>query len=301
LAACLNLWSQWGTCSIGLSICDPSPDAAPAQDVAQQQPQVFPPPQVQAQLQPVPNPEPTAPNTTQPEEGRGFHFVSDPAFYRSLAFANLLESIWTGFGVGLGVLIVILAFAKRTVVINFIVHGNLPYKMESPSADIELLFTRSQRVNWYGRAIFGITAQMGMTDQQLLLVRRYWLGRVVAFDSLRRKKQNELALLHLQLAAKTELGSKGEKPLAQIISFFRALFFMIFFLLRAAISFAIGFFYIRVTIAKLVRGWLIESADLTLLMESKTAIEETSRYLKEYLLLAETFDGREDLFEPSAP
>jgi hypothetical protein len=31
-------------------------------------------------------------------------------------------------------------------------------------------------------------------------VRKYWLGRVIAFDSLRRQRQNELALMHLQLA-----------------------------------------------------------------------------------------------------
>ena len=48
-----------------------------------------------------------------------------------------------------------------------------------------------------------------------------------------------------------------------------------------------------------VRGHLVESIDLVLLMEAKTAIEETSQYLKEYLLLAETFDGREEVYEPS--
>jgi hypothetical protein len=33
-------------------------------------------------------------------------------------------------------------------------------------------------------------------------------------------------------------------------------------------------------------------------MQAKQAIEETAVYLKEYLELAETFDGREELFEP---
>ena len=60
----------------------------------------------------------------------------------------------------------------------------------------------------------------------------------------------------------------------------------------------LSFLFIRVTIAKLARGTLVESADLVLLLQAKEAIEESGRYLKQYLEVAETFDGREELFEP---
>ena len=106
-------------------------------------------------------------------------------------------------------------------------------------------------------------------------------------------------MLHVQLAAKVESKPKDPSTLAQILAFLWTIFFIFFWLIRALLSFTIGFFYIRVTIAKLVRGYLVESIDLVLLMEAKTAIEETSQYLKEYLLLAETFDGREEVYEPS--
>jgi hypothetical protein len=211
---------------------------------------------------------------------------------------KFIDDIRSGVGLGLGMLIVVLAFAKRAALFNYIIHGNLPYKIESPSQDVEVLFTRFQRVNWLGRVIFGLTAQMGMTEHQLLLVRRYWLGRVIAFDSLRRQRQNELARLHLELAAKVESKPKDDKPLSQFLGFFSALFFCLFWIIRSALSFLVGFLFIRVTVAKLVRGKLVESADITLLLEAKTAIEETAVYLKEYLVLAETFDGREEVYEP---
>jgi hypothetical protein len=214
------------------------------------------------------------------------------------SLGKFIDDIRSGIGLGLGILIVVVAFAKRAALFNYIIHGNLPYKIEAPSEDIEVLFTRSQRVNWLGRVVFGLTAQMGMTEHQLLLVRRYWLGRVIAFDSLRRQRQNELARLHLQLAAKTESKPKDAGALSQVLSLLWTIFFIFFWLIRALLSFLVGFLYVRVTIAKLVRGHLVESIDLVLLMEAKTAIEETSQYLKEYLILAETFDGREEVYEP---
>ena len=90
--------------------------------------------------------------------------------------------------------------------LNFIIHGNLPYKLPVYGEDIQCLFKRTQRVNWYGRVIFGIVANLSMTHDQLTDVRKYWLGRVIAFDSLRRQRQNQLATMHLQLAAKAKVG-----------------------------------------------------------------------------------------------
>lgn len=111
-----------------------------------------------------------------------------------------MDKIESGIAFGIGVVIVLLIFAKRTAIVNFIVHDRLPYKLPVYGEDIQCLFKRTQRVNWYGRVIFGIVANLSTTHAQLTDVRKYWLGRVIAFDSLRRQRQNELALMHLQLA-----------------------------------------------------------------------------------------------------
>ena len=60
-------------------------------------------------------------------------------------------------------------------------------------------------------------------------------------------------------------------------------------------NFILSFFFIRVNIAKLVQGTIVESKDLTLILQAKEAIEETATYLKEYLITANTFDGRDEI------
>jgi hypothetical protein len=79
---------------------------------------------------------------------------------------------------------------------------------------------------------------------------------------------------------------------------FRSFVKKLFWVFIAFFNFVLSFFFIRVTIAKLVQGTIVESKDLTLILQAKEAIEETATYLKEYLQTANTFDwpapGSED-------
>ena len=215
-------------------------------------------------------------------------------YINALEFLDAMSfgAVGNGISFGIGLLVVLLMYAKRGVITNHVIHGNLPYKLETYGDDIRCVFKRTQRVNWYGRVIFGIAATLVTTGDQLTDVRKYWLGRVVAFDSLRRQRQNELAKMHLQLAKSVQSEAKDTKPLSQLLAALKFFFFVIFYLIRALFSFLFGFLFIRVTIARLVRGTVIESKDLTLVLQAKEAIEQSATYLKEYLTTANTFDGR---------
>ncbi len=209
-----------------------------------------------------------------------------------------MTALRAGISAGLGVVVVLLVFAKRAALINFIIHGNLPLKLPVYGEDIQCLFKRSQRINWYGRVVFGIVVNLAMTHQQLLDIRKYWLGRVIAFDSLRRQRQNELARMHLQLAASVKSEAKDKKSLSQLLAALKTIFLVVFYLIRALFSFLFGFLFIRVTIAKMVRGTIIESKDLVLILQAKDAIEQSTTYLNEYLTTANTFDGGDEIYEP---
>jgi hypothetical protein len=202
---------------------------------------------------------------------------------------------------GLTIIVILLIYAARRLILNYLIHGNLPRILSNYGEDIEVLFTRTQRTNWYGRVVFGVVARLAMTDQQLSLVRKYWLGRVIAFDSFRRQRQNELAKMYLQFAKERVPEPVEMKFFAVLWAIFKWTFLFFFFLLRAIVSFLFGFLFIRVTIASLARGKLIESKHLDLVLEAKTAVEETASYLKVYLEVAEAFDGGEELFEPEGP
>ena len=174
--------------------------------------------------------------------------------------------------------------------------GRLPESLPVYGDDIRCVFKRTQRVNWYGRVIFGIVSNFVMTKDQLADVRKYWLGRVVAFDSLRRQRQNELARMHLQLASSVKSEAHDKKKFwSRRWATFRTFVRRFFWVFAALFSFLFGFFFIRVNIAKLVRGTVIESKDLALILQAKQAIEDSATYLKEYLETANTFDGRGEI------
>jgi general stress protein CsbA len=210
-----------------------------------------------------------------------------------------LGAVGTGISFGLGIILALLIYAARGPIINFVIHGNLPYKLPVYGEDIQCLIKRTQRVNWYGRVVFGIVVNLAMTHQQLNDVRKYWLGRVIAFDSLRRQRQNELARMHLQLAASVKSDPHDKKKFwSRRWATFRTFIRRLFWIFTAFFSFLLGFLFIRITIAKLVQGTIIESADLVLILQAKDAIEESTTYLKEYLTTADTFDGRDEIYEP---
>jgi hypothetical protein len=218
----------------------------------------------------------------QPDSFSPIRWLDTNAFTKGLSF-------------GFALIVVLLIFARRQSIANFIIHGRLPYELAAYGESIQVLFKRTQRVNWYGRIVFGIVANLSMTKDHLTKVRRYWLGRVIAFDSLRRQRQNELARMHFQLATSVKTEPKDKTALSQLWSVIKFFLLFFFYLLRAIFSFVFGFLFIRVNIAKLVRGTIIESKDLTLILQAKEAIEESASYLKEYLATADTFDGRDEV------
>ncbi len=222
---------------------------------------------------------------------------ASPSFYRISQFLDV-GRIGAGISFGIGIIVALLLYAQQSRIANFIIHGNLPLKLPVYGEDIQCLFKFTQRVNWYGRVIFGIVVNLAMTHQQLVDVRKYWLGRVIAFDSLRRQRQNQLAKMHFQLASSAKSDPHDKKNFwsrrwATIRTFIRRLFWIFAALFRLLFA----YFFIRVTIAKLVRGTIVESKDLTLVLQAKEAIELTTTFLKEYLTTANSFNGRDEVYD----
>jgi hypothetical protein len=162
------------------------------------------------------------------------------------------------------------------------------------SKRIEVLIARSQRMNWLRRVVFMIDARLGVSREQLELMKKYRLGRTIVFDSARRERQNELARTHLQMAS-----DKRTLTICLWREEWRGIFRRLYYLIRALFSFMLGFLFIRITLAKLIRGAHVESRSLDTILATKNAIERAAGDLKAYLEVAETFDGREDLYEPT--
>jgi hypothetical protein len=190
----------------------------------------------------------------------------------------------------------LLPFALITLIVVALIgrmRSRLPTTAKSLD-QIEVVITRSQRVNWLNRVVFMIDVRMGVSLQQLDLMKKYRLGRTVVFDSARRERQNELARTNLEMARE-----KNSRTICLWREEIRGIFRRLWYLIRALFSFLLGFLFIRITLAKLLKGAHIESKSLDMILAAKNAIERGATDLKVYLEVAETFDGRESLFEPS--
>jgi hypothetical protein len=192
----------------------------------------------------------------------------------------------------IGILTTGLSFAILSVI--SLINGGLPDSLPTASKHIEVLIVRSQRRNWLNRVVFMIDVRMGVSLEQLQLMKKYRLGRTLVFDSARRERQNELARAQWEMARE-----KASRTICLWREEWRGFFKRIYYLIRALISFLLGFLFIRVTLAKLIKGSHIESKSLDTILAAKHAIETAATDLKRYLEVAESFDGREDLFEPS--
>jgi hypothetical protein len=193
-----------------------------------------------------------------------------------------------------GIPLLILLVSKYTpLAIARLDDQGLPEKPEQPSQDVEVLFKYSTRMSFFNRGIFILDARLGVNWKQFSDVRKYRLAKQIVYDSARRQKRNELARTHLLLAAQQE-SPKGATVQQQVMGFLRT----IYFLIRALFSWLLSFFFIRIRLGKLIRGAHIESKSLVRILETKEAIETAARDLKLYLMAAEKFDGREELFEP---
>lgn len=177
---------------------------------------------------------------------------------------------------------------------NYFFDVTLPKTLPRSSKHIEVLIARSQRRTWFRRVVFMLDTRIGVNAEQFDLMRKYRLGRVIVYDSLRRQRQNELARTHLEMAR-----DRKSKTICLWREEVRGFFRRIYYLVRSLISFLIGFLFIRITIGKLLRGAHIESKSLDRILEAKNAIETGASDLHAYLIAAETFDGREDIFEPA--
>ena len=157
---------------------------------------------------------------------------------------------------------------------------------------IVLKLKRSQRSSLTGKVIFILDARVDLNREEVGLIRKYRLGDDVVYESSARKARQEATVAHLEVGAASKTSyrdSAGTQMLGVGKTFYR--------LARAGISATAAALSLRVTINSLMSGVHVECKSMGELMEAETAIVEAARSVRDYLDLAETFDGREEVLE----
>lgn len=157
---------------------------------------------------------------------------------------------------------------------------------------IVLKLKRSQRSSFSKKIIFVLDARIQLTAEEGELIGKYRLYNDVVYESANRKARNEATLAHLEMTASSKTSfrdSTGTQMLGVGKTFYR--------LARAGISATAAALSLRITISSLIGGVHVECKSMAELMEAEAAIIEAARNVRDYLDLAETFDGREEILE----
>lgn len=148
-----------------------------------------------------------------------------------------------------------------------------------PLQGITLKLKRAQRSGLLGKVIFTLDARIALNAEDAELIRKYRLGDDVIYESSNRKQQKEATMAHLEMTKSTGAGKT------------------LYRLARAGVSATAAALSLKITINSLSSGVHVECKSIAELMEAETAIVEAAGNVRNYLELAETFDGREEVLE----
>lgn len=147
---------------------------------------------------------------------------------------------------------------------------------------IVLKLKRSQRSSLTGKVMFVLDARIELSSADVGLIRKYRLGDDVVYESTSRKQSMEASRKHLQMSEPSKTGGAGKT---------------LFRLARAGISATAAALSLRITINSLMTGVHVECKSMGELMQAESAIIEAVTDVRDYLDVAETFDGREEILE----
>src|SRR5258708_640534 len=134
---------------------------------------------------------------------------------------------------------------------------------------MQLKIQRSQRTaGLMSKVVYAVNARIQLSPEEDALVRKYGLGKNIAYDSEARKQHVETA------AATVRVG-----------------------LIRGLAAGVMASLSLHVTIDSLMKGQVIETKSLDELIGAEDAIREACEKVKLHLEIAATFDEREMVFE----
>jgi hypothetical protein len=154
-----------------------------------------------------------------------------------------------------------------------------------------LTIKKSQTTSLLGRVIFMIDARMDVAAEERRLVGRYGLGDLLVYSSTGSDKQ--LAAMKARTeSTKVHLGFWA-RATEELIDAFR----MLLTLSMAGAHATMAAYDLKITASKLLRGVHIHCTDMDEVIVAKNAIVQAGKNLRNYLDVAQSFDGSEEIHE----
>lgn len=163
-------------------------------------------------------------------------------------------------------------------------------EMLPAGAEMQLKVRRSQDSTMTGAPVFKLDARMSVSRDHVALIAKYRLGDRIVYDSKARQQHADAAKAYADRTADQPSmlhSSAGSLAWGATKSLFN--------LARAGTSAAMAALSLRITINSLIAGVHVECKDLDELLSAENAIRDAAKNLKDYLEVAATFDGQEQV------
>ncbi len=164
---------------------------------------------------------------------------------------------------------------------------------------MHLLLSRAQRDDgWIWNSMtFLLDVRLELTAEENELFERYDLHSVVVYDSDARIQHAHSAVEHIEKLEKPVEWRTGEKPIEDLVGILGDLSSMLWNTTAGVTHGVISMMSLQITLGSLVAGQHFESQDLNEILTVAENISAATKYLADYLEVAITFDGREQLDE----
>jgi hypothetical protein len=154
-----------------------------------------------------------------------------------------------------------------------------------------LTIKKSQTTSLLGRVIFMIDARMEVAAEEHRLVGRYGLGELLVYSSAAGDKQ--LAAMKARKESTNAHPGFWARATEELVDIFR----MLLTLSMAGAHATMAVYDLKITASKLLRGVHIHCTDMDEVIVAKNAIVQAGKNLREYLDVAQSFDGSEEIHE----
>jgi len=154
-----------------------------------------------------------------------------------------------------------------------------------------LTIKKSQTTSLLGRVIFMIDARMEVAAEERRLVGKYGLGDLLVYSSTGTDKQ--LAAMKARTESTKLRPGFWASAWEELMDVFR----MLLTLSMAGADAAVTANDLKITVSKLLRGMHIHCTDMNEVIVAKNAIVQAGKNLRQYLDVAQSFDGSEEIHE----
>jgi hypothetical protein len=164
---------------------------------------------------------------------------------------------------------------------------------------MHLLLRRSQRDDgWIWNSMtFLLDVRLELTTEERELFEKYDLRSFVVYDSDAFVQHTYSAIERYDAASKPMTPMPWEPSAGHLATAFGEIAASLWNTSVAASHEIVSMLALRITLGSLIDGQHFESQDLEELLTVEDNIEQATTYLANYLQVALTFDGREDLSE----